>query len=332
MKINRRKFCIGLLSTSLFPFNIFSSLKTKNQIKGIYIPGWKAISRKSIDNFIELLDKTEINTLMIDVKNARGEIFYEPRNELALEIDAQAQTSEGHTRKLNLNYLFKKIKNKNVRLIARHVMFRDHHLYKKIPKFRLFGKHNERWVNLMKKEVVDYNLDLLKQESLLGFDEIVLDYIRFPATNNFGTLKEKCGVIDNIVKKIKKNLPTNIDLGVQIFGYSAWDHWRAGVGQRISTLAPNVNSIYPMIYPSHFWPGSFGFANPNNYPYEFIVMGYTEAMKKIRDDTKIIPMIQAWGYSPEKISDQISATKDYRMPGYICWNSRGKYQKLEKII
>ncbi len=311
----------------LTPTLLLNKNLNENIIEGIYTPGWKAITPSGIDDLISTIDRNQLNTLMVNVKNARGELFYNPETDLAKKIGSQAKTKEGLPRTLNFDYLFEQASKHNLRLIARHVMFWDNNLYDKQENFRLYQNGSQRWVDMTNDDVINYNLSLLEEESKLGFDEIVLDYIRFPTTNKFGSERKKCKVIDEIVEKAREKV--NIDLGVQVFGYTAWHHSKAGVGQRIETLQDNVDVIYPMLYPSHFHPKSFGFENPSDYPYEFISMGFENAVKKVKN-TKIIPMIQAFWYNPEKIKLQIDAVHDFNMPGYICWNSSGNYEILKK--
>lgn len=334
MVLNRRDFLkdIALAGAFVFinPLNLVSKtsgIKNKGRIKGIYVPGWDAVDKKSIDDLLEFKDEG-INTLMVDVKNVKGNLFYSPENKIAREINAQVKTKGGHKRSLNLDYLFKQSSRKNVNLIARHAMFRDHLLYDKIKNFRLWEGKYQKWVDMMNQDVVNYNIDLLKEESGLGFNKIVLDYIRFPATGKFDDEENKCRIIDNIVKNIKKELSSNIELGVQTFGYSSWYYKRSCVGQRISTLGKYSDVIYPMLYPSHFWNGSFGFKNPEKHPYEIIKIGYKETKEKVSQNTKVIPMIQAFRYSYEKFKEQIQAVKDYNMDGFVCWNSKGNYDIL----
>ena len=314
------------------PLNFIKGNKETNSsepVKGVYVPGWKAISKESIDNFIELKDYG-INTLMVDVKNVRGNLFYNPENKLAREINSQVKTKEGEKRALNLDYLLEQTSKKNMDLVARHAMFRDHLLYNKINEFRLWEGKYQKWVDMMNKNVIDYNLNLLKEESKLGFNNIVLDYIRFPASKMFDNEEYKCNVIDNVVKRAKQELGNDVKLGVQTFGYSSWSYERSGVGQRINTMSKYSDIIYPMLYPSHFWEGSLGFENPEENPYEIIKLGYKETKEKVTRDTKVIPMIQAFGYNKEKFREQIKSVKDHNMDGFVCWNSRGNYDVFRK--
>lgn len=304
-------------------------IKPEFLVRGLYAPGWKGVTNGAVGCLMDLMARSGSNTLMIDIKNSWGELFYFPRNSLARTIGAQARTITGSRRALVLEHLFDQARKKGFRIIARHVMFRDIKLYDFRSDLRMWKNSYEKWVDLRKNEVLDYNMDLLDEEAALGFDEIVLDYIRFPGTETFGSCEEKCRVIDEIVERAWATVKSrNVDLGVQVFGYTAWHHKKAGVGQRISTLDPHADVIYPMLYPSHFWPGSFGFSNPSDHPYEIISRGYQEAVKKVQDGTRIIPMIQAFWYSEEEIKKQLKAVHDSKMPGYICWNPSGRYNKV----
>ncbi len=324
---------------SAFSRELLSSLKIPGEEKGrlpspagmtegIYVPGWKAVSRNSIDRLVNFVRRNGLNTLMIDVKNARGELFYTPRSLLARRIGSQARTRDGRTVSLPMDYLLDLASHHRLKLIARHVMFRDLRLYQAREDFRLWSKGTQQWVDMRQKGVVEYNLDLLTEEKKFGFSEIALDYIRFPATNKFGAGTEKCAIIDSIVRTARETVGKDAELGVQVFGYTAWHHRKAGVGQRIPTLAPHVDVVYPMLYPSHFWPGSFGFKDPSRHPYEIIAMGYKAAMGQVGTGTRVIPMIQAFRYSREDVRAQLKAVRDLEMPGYICWNSAGAYERF----
>jgi len=334
MTLNRRQFIKSMFLAGTFvlvnPFSFFKKdmgekNNGKNIVRGVYVPGWKGITKKSIDNYMELKDSHGINTLMIDVKNVRGNLFYSPENNLARDIEAQVKTLEGKKRELNFDYLFNQAHKNNINLVARHAMFRDHLLYDKKLEFRLWEGKYQKWIDMMNKDVVNYNLDLLKEESRFGFNNIVLDYIRFPASKKFDNEEYECEIIDDVVKKAKNKLGDNVDLGVQTFGHSSWNYRESGVGQRIDSLSKYADTIYPMLYPSHFWEGSLGFLNPSEHPYEIIEEGYKQTKKKISNKTKIIPMIQAFNYSGEMFRKQISAVEDFNMDGFVCWNSRGNY-------
>ena len=302
-------------------------------IQGIYVPGWNGVNQYRIDQLINFLADNQLNTLMIDVKNAHGDLFFSPVPEMAKQIDAQVKTRNGALRSLDLDYLTRKAKEQGIRLIARHVMFADKVLYDHIPEFRLVSGRGQSWVDMENDKVVNYNLELLTQEMQSGFDEIVLDYIRYPDMPGFRTEAIRCTRIDQIVQSVKEVLKgSSVQLGLQLFGYSAWSHYSSNVGQRIETLQLYADTIYPMLYPSHFHKGTMGFSDPNAHPFEMISGGYRAAISKITTDCKIIPMIQGFSYAPEKIAQQILAVKKDKMPGFICWNPSGNHSQLAQAL
>lgn len=302
-------------------------------MRGIYLPGWRAVTQIRIQRIYDFLLQNNLNTLMIDVKNAFGELFYQPKSNLAIEIGAQVATIDGQKRSLDFDSLIGELKNRRIRLVARHTMFVDKKLFKGMNNFALEVGHNQYWVDMGNDEVVNYNLELLAQEMTFGFDEIVLDYIRYPDLPGYGMEDDRCVRIDKVVKTVQQLLKSgNIKLGLQVFGYSAWSHYKSNVGQRISSLQRYVDTIYPMLYPSHFYSGSLGYRVPAEHPFEIISEGYREAKLKVTTDCKIVPMLQCFSYTPERIVQQIKAVAKLKMPGFVCWNPAGNYRKLAAAI
>ncbi len=311
------------------PSLVDHDLLHSGSVHGIYVPGWRAVSRKGIDDLLDLTRESVVNTLMIDVKNAWGEVFYQPGDGPFPEVDSQARTGEGRKISLQIDYLMEEAGKMGIRLIARHVMFRDRKLFDSRPELRLWSNGQEHWVDMRRAETIEYNLALLEEESRLGFDEIVLDYIRFPAVREFGRDEDKCEVIDRIVAAASGTVrDPGCTLGVQIFGYAAWHYRNAGGGQRIGTLDGCADVIYPMLYPSHFWPGSLGFEDPSDHPYEIVSEGCRAAVRNTRAGARIIPMVQAFWYSGDEIIQQLKAAFDCGMPGYVCWNPAGRYRNF----
>ncbi len=335
-RLTRREVLL-LLGTGILGFVVHPlwgidqiSLKLDSiPIRGIYLPGWRGVNKSRIQRIANFLTENGLNALMIDVKNAFGELFYQPECDLAEAIGAQVKTIDRQKRSLDFDVLASELKSLGIRLIARHTMFVDKTLYKGMPEFALTIGHNQYWVDMKNDSVLEYNLELLEQESTLGFDEIVLDYIRFPDLPGFGDEDDRCDRIDRIVQAAGEVLKRkNVELGLQVFGYSAWSHYKSNVGQRIGTLQKYADTIYPMLYPSHFYSGSLGYRNPSEHPFEIISTGYREAMLKVTTQCQIIPMIQGFSYTPARIASQINAVVQMKMPGFICWNPAGNHRKL----
>ncbi len=323
----RRQFLGQLGAIAAVPAIVPSEeLFPSETIQGIYLPGWKAVGTERLSRAERLLGRLGLNTLMVDLKDADGAVFFEADNEIGRRL--QAKTAHGRPRTLNFTRL-RALQQNGIRLLGRHVMFRDRGLYMSSEQLRLYNKGNEYWVDPRLPDSLDYNLALLDQSKKFGFDEIVLDYIRFPAVNDFGTLGQKCRRIDAVVAEVREHVS---NLGVQVFGWAAWHHEKAGVGQRIPTLDPHIDHVYPMVYPSHFQKGSFGFDDPNEHPSYILRAGYKAAIKKVSGAEKVVPMVQSFWHRPDQVRAQLDAVAEEEMQGYVAWNARGNYDLLERAL
>ena len=323
----RRQFLRRLAGIGAVPSLIPAEQRLPGEAtQGIYLPGWKAVSAERLSRAERLLTRLGLNALMVDLKDANGDLFFGADNEIGRRL--QARTIDGHRRSLNFSRL-RALQGKGVRLLGRHVMFRDRGLYLNSEDLRLHRKGGEYWVDPRREETLEYNLELLDQSKEFGFDEIVLDYIRFPAVNAFGTLDDKCDRIDEVVAKVSEHVDA---LGVQVFGWAAWHYQKAGVGQRIPTLDPHIEHVYPMVYPSHFQQGSFGFEDPNDHPSYILRASYKAAIEKVSDPEKVIPMVQSFWHRPEQVRAQVDAVAEEEMSGYVAWNARGNYDLLEQAL
>ena len=220
----RRQFLGRLGAIAAFPATVpGEELFADETIQGVYLPGWKAVGAERLSRAERLLDRLGLNTLMVDLKDANGAVFFEAENEIGRSL--QAKTADGHRRALNFTRLHA-LQRKGIRLLGRHVMFRDRGLDIRSEELHLHKKGSEYWVDPRLKDSVEYNLELRGQSKEFGFDKIVLDYIRFPAVNAFGNLDEKCERINEVVAEISEHVDT---LGVQVFGWAAWHYRKAGV-------------------------------------------------------------------------------------------------------
>lgn len=207
-------------------------------------------------------------------------------------------------------------------------MFRDEKLYKHKEEYRLV--QDQYWIDMRNQKVVEYNLALLKEESTFGLDEIAVDYIRFPESNDFGSFEEKIKIIENIIKKVSLSLKSSeIILGAFIFSYISWG-LDVGIGQSLNEFEEHMDRLYPMLYPSHFAPGTLGYQVPGNYPYEIIDESCNKSKKLMINPKKSIPMLQAFWYSQKKLYLQLQAVHNNQMDGFILWNSAGNYNLFFK--
>lgn len=175
----------------------------------------------------------------------------------------------------------------------------------------------------------------------MGFDEIQLDYIRFPSDGDlsiaeFGkehTFKqeERVGVIVDFLKEARDQFTAHhVKTGADVFAIVAVSSDDQGIGQRFADVTRVVDYISPMIYPSHFTAGALGMdEEPNAEPYETLKITMAMAAEKVPGMVlKIRPWLQdfTWGdppYGPKEVRDQIDATMEEGGSGWMLWNPNG---------
>jgi hypothetical protein len=257
--------------------------RTAVKVKGIYVTGPMAGTKHSMQDLIDLTDQTEVNTMVIDIKNDSGEITYDMDIPEVKEIGSDTHYIS------DIKGLISKLKEKDIYLIARIVAFKDPILAKAKPELSIKNKDGTifkdadglSWVNPYKKEVWDYLLSVANEAADLGFDEIQFDYIRFSTDSamknaDFGREaedKSKVDAITEFTKYVSENLKLKgVYVSADVYGTiidSKTDS--AIVGQDYVKMAEYLDYICPMIYPSHYANGVYGISHPDLEPYNLIL-------------------------------------------------------------
>ena len=253
----------------------------KVRVKGIYVTGAMA-GTSNMDNLIDLVDRTELNTMVIDVKNDEGRVVYDMDSAFVREIGAVKEYVS------DMPGLIRKCKEHGIYLIARIVAFKDPFLAENRQDLALTDKNGNifrdksglAWVNPYKREVWDYLLEIARQAASVGFDEIQFDYIR--VSTDAGMSKVDFG--EDALEQDKEDVITEFtiyaaqelhDMGVplsaDVYGVIIDSKLDASiVGQNYYEMAKHLDYISPMVYPSHYGPGNLGLAVPDAQPYETI--------------------------------------------------------------
>jgi hypothetical protein len=307
-------------------------------VKGIYLT---AASASDIEPFLDLIERTEINAVVVDVKDVTGEVMYPSEVPLANEIGAARNI-------LDLENLASELEERGVYTIARVATFEDAILPVQRPDLAVTDSATgapwqnnlgSTWSDPHSREVWEYNVAVAKEAAEAGFDEVQFDYVRFPSDGPMETLSypaEKPGDEDTIASFLEyaseELEPTGARVAADVFGLAAGDGG-AGVGQNIREMAPHLDVICPMVYPSHFPVGSYGLENPNAAPYEVIenAMADFEADTEASNpDLEIRPWLQDFDYGdppygPAEVEAQIQATYDSGATGWLLWNPSNEY-------
>ena len=311
--------------------------------KGIYLTGYTAGDKKRRAELIDLVEKTELNAVVIDVKDASGRIFFNTDIKLANEIGSE------QIRIPDLKKWLSELKQKGIYPIARIVVFQDPYLAENKPEIALKSKtgavwrdyKGQSWVDPTNQLIWDYNLDLAIEAYKIGFSEINFDYIRFPSDGDIkqivyanldnATFEGKSKVMAEFYRYLDNKLTFYpVITSADLFGMVLWRSDGLNIGQRYEDAAPYFDYISPMVYPSHYPPTFQGFANPAEYPYEIVYQSLIRAKDQLNSTrAKIRPWLQAFDlgavYTPEMIRSQIQATDDANGFGWLLWNASNRY-------
>ena len=298
---------------------------------------------------------SEINAMVIDIKNDHGLVTWESDLEIVNKVESSIDPPFKNYEPL-MDYL----EENGIYTIARVVAFKDPIFAAANPAHAILLKEGgvyldnagESWVNPFDQYVWDYVVAVSKEAALRGFDEIQYDYVRFPDNARYynpitefpgrdGRDKDE-GIEDFLEYASGELEPYNVHLSADVFGFitHSWDDKPEDIGQTWRKIANKVEYICPMIYPSHYGPGVYGFDVPDRYPYEVARIAVMEAIERNaaqKEPAIIRPWFQGFTaswvrgnikYGPKEISDQMVAAAELGVDEYIIWSAGNNYNPM----
>ncbi|MDY7042538.1 MAG: putative glycoside hydrolase, partial [Chloroflexota bacterium] len=279
-------------------------LLTPFEVQGIYIPFAMLSLPDRVKALIDLVDRTELNAIVVDVKGDRGWLAYSSQIPLARELGVEVGGL------MDLEEFLHLCKERGIYTIARLVIFKDSPLAFGRPDLAITradgtvwtDSKGSGWTNPFYQEVVDYNIAIAVEVAQMGFDEIQVDYIRFPSDGDVAaivyedvefTMGNRTAAINGFLAQLRAALrPWQVFTSVDIFGLtvSVAPSSDMGIGQQVDGIAPLVDYLCPMIYPSTYISGNFGLEEPSNHPYEVVHRATQDALRRTR--TKVRPWLQ----------------------------------------
>lgn len=323
---------------------VVTHIKTPEHVKAIYMSSWVAGTPSVRNKLIKLIDETELNSVVIDVKDNTGVLSWDERIH-------------------DLEELIEELHNKNIYIIARVAAFQDPLYVKSHPDEAVHSKKTGGiwrdykgvpWVDTGSKDMWKYIEDISKESYARGFDEINLDYIRFPTdgpladmsfpvSGKDGALVNKPKIVGEFYHYITDILRSDgIPVSGDVFGIiMTTDGDIPVLGQDIHDALRTFDYVAPMVYPSHFYSGTAGFQNPAANPGAII----SYAMKMgidIADEVasttgqststiraKYRPWYQDFDmgatYTKEMVRAQITAGEKLGIHSWMLWDPANKY-------
>jgi hypothetical protein len=328
-------------------------LQTPEPLKSVYMSACAAATPSYREHLVSLIEKTELNSIIIDVKDFSGTI--------TIPTDLEGKNGTG-CKVPDMKEFLDLLRSKNIYTIARITVFQDPHYTKAHPELAVKKASDlSVWkdfkglsfIEVGAKPYWDYIVDLSYQSYDIGFDEINFDYVRFPSDGpmkdihypNLGS-KTKAEALEEFFiylggKMKERKIPTSVDL----FGMTTTNKDDLNIGQVLERALPHFDYVAPMVYPSHY-PNNFnGWANPDDYVYETVYFAMSSAVNRVnamknatttpqevRDHLSPL-QLRTWiqdfdyggTYGVAEIQEQIQATYDAGLTSWMVWDPSNRY-------
>ncbi len=336
-------------------------LKTPEPLKAAYMSACYASMPSLRSKLVKLVEETELNALVIDVKDYTGTVSFDTGN-------SQIDSIGGVGCKVgDMAEFLAELHSKDIYTIARVTVFQDPQYTKHYPELAVKKKSNGAvwkdrkglsFVDVGAKPFWDYIIAVATSSYAVGFDEINFDYIRFPSDGDMkdimftyaGDMPKK-----EALRKFFEYLDThmsaqNITTSADLFGMTTTNTDDLNIGQVLEPALVNFDYVAPMVYPSHYPPMFNGWKDPNKVPYEIIKYSMDSAVARANalraeiasttPDSTLLKRIgshqlRTWiqdfdypvPYTPQMVRTQIQATYDSGLTSWMLWDPANTYTK-----
>jgi len=316
-------------------------------VRGLYVNRWAALGDR-MWQLIDVAKRTEVNALVIDVKDDRGFLLYRSGVPLARAIGADTNRPMSAKR---IRAILDTMRAHEIFPIARIVVAKDPLLAQAKTEWAVkrqsdgspwLDKNDRPWLDPHHREIWAYAADIGEEAIALGFGEVQFDYVRFPdeprlireATFPLAqgrvrarVIREQLGYLHGRFASLK------VPMAIDVFGLTATDSTDMGIGQKWEQFVDQADVVLPMTYPSHYAPGTYGLGNPNAHPYAVLDHSLRDAKRRsagIPGAGQLVPWYQDFTLGPprygaEHVRAQIQAGYDNGVRGWMLWNPGSRY-------
>lgn len=325
-------------------------IATPAHVKAIYMSSWVAGTPSVRERLIKLIDTTELNAVVIDVKDNTGVLSW-----------------DGRIR--DLEELIAELHDKHIYVIARIAAFQDPLYVKLHPELAVKNVNTGGiwkdhkgvpWIDTGSRQMWEHLAVVGKEAYARGFDELNYDYIRFPTDGDLKAMRfpvsgergltDKKGIVTEFYAFLHETFsPLRIPISGDLFGIIATNsNETKTLGQDLGIALQYFDYVALMVYPSHFYPGTAGFQNPAAHPREIIEYSTQGAMSIITSTAsstlnasgtplfststltaKLRPWYQDFDmgatYTAQMVRAQISAGEKYNVRSWMLWDPANKY-------
>ena len=318
-------------------------IKMPDEVRALYMTSFIASEPKMRQKIHNIINETNINAIVIDIKDYTGKIAFKSLDEKLLSYGS----SENRIK--DIRDFLNSLHQDGIYTIARIAVFQDPFFANKYKESAVKDKNGNiwkdrkglSWVDPNSKEYWQYIVLLGKDTAKMGFDELNFDYIRYPSDGNmqnivypYSATTTKSKVLKEFFSFLHSSFKdTGIKISADIFGMTTTARDDMGIGQLLENTLPFFDAVSPMIYPSHYPKNFQGFENPAKHPYEVITYAMSEAVNRavLASSTPKIyrPWIQDFDlgadYGEKEVRDQIRALSDLGIKSYMIWAPSNVY-------
>jgi len=339
-------------------------LETPEPLKGIYMTQCVASRKDLRTNLVKLIEETELNAIVIDIKDYSGVVAFETGNESVDEVSGGVRGCKVN----DMKEFVESLHDKNIYVVGRVTVFQDPLYTRLYPEFAVKKKSDPsvNWkdrkglsfIDVGAKKYWDHVVAIATSSYAIGFDEINFDYIRYPSDGNMEDIyfshsgsTTKREMLRQFFEYVDNKLSgTGVVTSADLFGMTTTDTTDMGIGQILEYALLSFDYVSPMIYPSHYPPKFNGWSDPNKVPYEIVKFGMDEAVARthslyaeIATTTPNAPVLQRinplqlrpWlqdfdypvDYTPEMVRVQIKATYDAGLTSWMLWDPSNIYTR-----
>lgn len=311
--------------------------------RGIYLSSAVIGDDERFALFLEKLKGSNLNAVVVDLKDAKGNLTFVPQDTALKEYAARTTWVE------NMPGRVRQLRQAGLYTIARIPVFQDSAFAVRHPELAI--KHGgtdklwrdnqgNAWLDPASQTVWVYNSLLAHEADGLGFDEVNFDYVRFPSDGPLSAMVfplwdehiSRNDVIGSFFEYLNKTVrQRGMVTSVDLFGMVLLRDDGLKIGQRLSSALANFDYVSPMMYPSHYPRGFAGVHNPAAYPGVVIAAGFGNSQETLLayPDAKIRPWLQDFDigahYELPEIQAQIEASEAAGATGWLLWNASNRY-------
>jgi Putative glycosyl hydrolase domain len=301
------------------------------EIRGVHVTMALASLPGKLQEYIDL-ESEGLTAIELDLKDENGEVGFRSSSALARQVGAARDF-------YNAREVANRVHEQGLYLIGRIVVFEDPLLAHGRPELAVQRSDGSvwedgaglGWTNPYDRRVWDYNVDIAEAAVKAGFDEIMFDYVRFPSDGdvdsavyrNQGSLERRDAIPSFVRYAASRLKPLDARVSTAVFGLSAVRD--LGIGQVPKRIAPHVDAVYAMTYPSLFGPGELGLADPGAAPGPTVARALKRFKQQLRgSNAQLLPCFSV-PYGVDEVRAQIYSARLAGAKGYLIWNASGVY-------